>query len=176
MNRERTFILLTVALLWIGSGSAMALGYRSGDQPGSSTQVRLTKKDRQWDKHLLTINFIDKNPESEGSKIYHAIIPDPRTRRVRGRRFITPSFQTLTPISAAWPVRCSAPFISRPMTASRSARCWTMSCAGTRAYPPKTGVTALSIYSTVPTGWPSRSARVTRPGWTLRPAAYCCMS
>lgn len=44
---------------------------------GNRMPVRLTKKDRQWDKHLLTINFIDKNPESEGSKIYHAIIPDP---------------------------------------------------------------------------------------------------
>lgn len=44
---------------------------------GNRMPVRLTKKDRQWDKHLLTINFIDKNPESEGSKIYHVIIPDP---------------------------------------------------------------------------------------------------
>ena len=46
MNSKRTFILLTVALLWIGSGSAMALGYKPGDQPGSRTQVRLTRKDR----------------------------------------------------------------------------------------------------------------------------------
>ena len=79
MNSKRTFILLTVALLWIGSGSAMALGNRPGDQPGSRTQVRLTRKDRLWDSHLLKINFIDKSPESAGSKIYHAIIPDPDT-------------------------------------------------------------------------------------------------
>ena len=141
MNRERTFILLTVALLWIGSGSAMALGYRSGDQPGSS--------DRQWDKHLLTINFIDKNPESEGSKIYHAIIPDPDTyiRSVAREVLRTLYF---------------SPHDSIP-------ECKVLDYVLRRDK-------GISAKDGGPTGWPSRSARVTRPGWTLRPAAYCCMS
>lgn len=43
----------------------------------SRMSTKPTKRDRQWDAHLKTINFIDMNPESKGSKIYHALIPDP---------------------------------------------------------------------------------------------------
>ena len=37
----------------------------------------LTPEDKEWDKHLLDIRFIDQSPESEGAKIYHTLIPDP---------------------------------------------------------------------------------------------------
>lgn len=39
--------------------------------------TKLTKKDRKWNAHLKEIRFIDKNPESKGSQIYHALIPNP---------------------------------------------------------------------------------------------------
>ena len=37
----------------------------------------LTPEDKEWNRHLLDIRFIDQSPESKGSQIYHTLIPDP---------------------------------------------------------------------------------------------------
>ena len=43
----------------------------------SRMSTKLTKADKKWNTHLDVINFVDRNPETEGSKIYHALIPNP---------------------------------------------------------------------------------------------------
>lgn len=53
-------------------------GMAKETKPYSMTNGVVEQTDAEtWGKHLQTINFIDKSPESKGSKIYHAIIPDP---------------------------------------------------------------------------------------------------
>ncbi len=37
----------------------------------------LTPEDLRWNQHLLDIRFTDKAPSAKGSKIYHALIPNP---------------------------------------------------------------------------------------------------
>ena len=37
----------------------------------------LTPEDKEWNRHLLDIRFIDQSPETKGSQIYHTLIPDP---------------------------------------------------------------------------------------------------
>lgn len=39
--------------------------------------TRLTEEDKLWSRHLLDINFVDQDPKTKGSQIYHALIPNP---------------------------------------------------------------------------------------------------
>lgn len=70
----------------MGSKPNKKRGLNASDKPyslsgPSSNSVyskrTLTPKDEAWDKHLKDIFFVDANPESQGSQIYHAIISDP---------------------------------------------------------------------------------------------------
>ena len=45
--------------------------------PYASPAASVSAENQAWDRHLEDICFIDANPESQGSQIYHAIIPDP---------------------------------------------------------------------------------------------------
>ena len=44
---------------------------------GGSSGAPASDQEKAWDKHLGDICFVDANPESQGSQIYHALIPDP---------------------------------------------------------------------------------------------------
>ncbi|MCR5180437.1 MAG: GH92 family glycosyl hydrolase [Bacteroidaceae bacterium] len=48
-------------------------GLRPEDKPFSLTGT----EQNRWDAHLETIHFIDQAPQTEGSAIYHALIPNP---------------------------------------------------------------------------------------------------
>ena len=39
--------------------------------------INLSEEDRQWNTHLQQIRFIDRDPDTYGSQIYRALIPDP---------------------------------------------------------------------------------------------------
>ena len=65
-------------------------GLNADDKPYSLSQSKsasatiaqrmsdqLTDEDRLWNRHFQTIHFSDEAPETEGSHIYHALIPQP---------------------------------------------------------------------------------------------------
>ena len=57
--------------------------YSLSDETQASASIaqrmsrELTAADKEWNKHLLTINFNDRAPGTKGSTIYHSLIPDP---------------------------------------------------------------------------------------------------
>ena len=57
--------------------------YSLSDETQASASIaqrmsrELTAEDKEWNKHLLTINFNDRAPDTKGSMIYHSLIPDP---------------------------------------------------------------------------------------------------
>jgi len=59
--------------------SVMAQGHTDSSKATIAQRMsaKLTKRDKQWNTHLRTIHFVDRSPDSEGSRIYHALIPDP---------------------------------------------------------------------------------------------------
>lgn len=72
--------LITYVLLASGFGfSVKAQSAQSSAKATIASRMStvLTKRDRQWNAHLGDIRFVDRNPESKGSQIYHALIPDP---------------------------------------------------------------------------------------------------
>ncbi len=57
--------------------------YSLSDEAQASASIarrmsrELTAEDKEWDKHLQTIHFLDHAPRTKGSIIYHSLIPDP---------------------------------------------------------------------------------------------------
>ena len=55
----------------------------SDEHPAVSSSIarrmssQLSKEDERWNRHLTDIRFMDMNSETQGSQIYHALIPDP---------------------------------------------------------------------------------------------------
>ena len=55
----------------------------SDEKPAVSSSIaqrmstKLSKEDERWNTHLRDIRFMDFNAETQGSQIYHALIPDP---------------------------------------------------------------------------------------------------
>jgi hypothetical protein len=55
----------------------MVTGSASQSTIASRQSTKLSKTDKKWNAHLQKINFVDEAPQSSGSKIYHALIPNP---------------------------------------------------------------------------------------------------
>ena len=56
----------------------------AGSSIARRMSTKLTEEDKRWNTHLRDISFVDLNPETKGSQIYHALIsqPDPYIRSV----------------------------------------------------------------------------------------------
>jgi hypothetical protein len=59
------------------SQKQMVTGSASQSTIASRQSTKLSKTDKKWNAHLQKINFVDEAPQSSGSKIYHALIPNP---------------------------------------------------------------------------------------------------
>lgn len=75
MKSHFTAALALLFMVMIPSGTTFA--QNASTTIASRMSTKLTKKDKKWNAHLQDIRFIDKNPESKGSQIYHALIPNP---------------------------------------------------------------------------------------------------
>src|SRR3712207_9449630 len=75
--------IITTALLACMAGTILLQSCASQKEVESTQSIasrmntKLTANDKKWNVHLQTINFVDKDPQSQGSKIYHALIPQP---------------------------------------------------------------------------------------------------
>lgn len=80
MGKNRLFVLcLAASLILVSCGMQRQMTVKPASKWAMASRrgAKLTKMDRKWDAHLQKINFVDEAPQSEGSKIYHALIPNP---------------------------------------------------------------------------------------------------
>ena len=66
---DKPYSLSPAPMQATGKGTSSSIARRMSTQ--------LTADDKEWNKHLQDIRFIDQSPATQGAEIYHALIPDP---------------------------------------------------------------------------------------------------